>query len=121
MLKRLQAAVISLIASLIILWGIKHIQACLEGMAWGMPLEQVFAHLGEVHQANTTHPDRFIAPNVMLDRLPVSQVTFDLTPEAGLQSLAYEFAIDDMIEVLAGLRASHGSPLSTSSSDPIQN
>ena len=79
MLKRLQAAVISLIASL-------------EGLAWGMPLDQVHAHLGEVHQANTTHPDRFIARNVMLDRLPISQVTFDLTPEAGLQSLAYEFA-----------------------------
>jgi hypothetical protein len=121
MLKRLQAAVISLIASLIILWGIQPIEACVEGLAWGMPLDQVHAHVGEVHQANTTHPDRFIAPNVMLDRLPVSQVTFDLTPEAGLQSLAYEFAIDDMIEVLAGLRARHGSPLSTSSTDPQQN
>jgi hypothetical protein len=41
----------------------------------------------------------------MLDCLPVSQVTFDLTPDAGLQSLAYEFAVNDMIEVLAGLRA----------------
>ena len=121
MLKRLQAAVISLIASLIILWGIQPVEACVEGLAWGMPLDQVHAHLGEVHQANTTHPDRFIAPNVMLDRLPVSQVTFDLTPEAGLQSLAYEFAIDDMIEVLAGLRARHGSPLSTSSTDRQQN
>ena len=120
MLKRLQAAVISLIASLIILWGFQPVQACVEGLAWGMPLDQVHAHLGEVHQANTTHPDLFIARNVMLDRLPVSQVTFDLTPEAGLQSLAYEFAIDDMIEVLAGLRARHGSPLSTSSTDPQQ-
>lgn len=27
--------------------------------------------------------------------------------------LAYEFAIDDMTEVLAGLRARHGQPLST--------
>jgi hypothetical protein len=57
----------------------------------------------------------------MLDRLPASQVTFDLTPDAGLQSLAYEFAIADMTEVLAGLRARHGSPLSTSSMDPKQN
>ena len=83
MLKRLQAAVISLIASLIILWGIQPVEACVEGLAWGMPLDQVHAHLGEVHQANTTHPDRFIARNVMLNRLPVSQVTFDLTPDAG--------------------------------------
>ena len=86
-----------------------------------MPLDQVHAHLSEFHQANTTHPDRFIARNVMLDRLPVSQVTFDLTPGAGLQSLAYEFAIDNMIEMLAGLRARHRSPLCTSSPDPQQN
>ena len=86
-----------------------------------MPLDQVHAHLGEIHQANTTHPERFFARNVMLDRLPISQVTFDLAPDAGLQSLAYEFAIDDMTEVLAGLRARHGSPLRTSSMDPKQN
>ena len=46
--------------------------------------------------------------------LPVSRVTFELSQTQGLQSLAYEFAIDDMTEVLAGLRARHGSPLSTS-------
>ena len=86
MLNRLQAALISLMASLLILWGIQPAQACVEGLEWGMPLDQVHAHLGEVHQANTTHPARFFARNVMLDRLPVSQVTFDLTPDAGLQS-----------------------------------
>ena len=121
MLKRMQTALIGLMVSLIIVWGVPPAQACVEGLAWGMPLEQVHAHLGEVHQANTTHPERFFARNVMLDRLPVSQVTFDLTPDAGLQSLAYEFAIDDMTEVLAGLRARHGSPLSTSSTDQQQN
>ena len=51
---------------------------------------------------------------VLLDRLPVSRVTFELSKTQGLQSLAYEFAIDDTTEVLAGLRARHGSPLSTS-------
>ena len=40
--------------------------------------------------------------------------SFDLDPQNGLSSLAYEFALDDMTEVLAGLRARHGSPLSTS-------
>ena len=52
--------------------------------------------------------------DVLLDRLPVSRVIFELSQTQGLQSLAYEFAIDDMTEVLAGLRARHGSPLSTS-------
>ena len=72
MLNRLQAALLSLMASLIILWGLQPVQACVEGLAWGMPLDQVHAHLGEIHQANTTHPERFFARNVMLDRLPVS-------------------------------------------------
>ena len=50
----------------------------------------------------------------MLDQLPVSQITFEVDPTKGLTKLAYEFAIDDMTEVLAGLRARHGPPLSTS-------
>ena len=44
----------------------------------------------------------------------LSTATFDIDPEQGLKTLAYEFAIDDMSEVLAGLRARHGPPLSTS-------
>ena len=40
-----------------------------------------------------------------MDRLPASQATFEVDPEKGLTNLAYEFAIDDMSEVLAGLRA----------------
>ena len=48
-------------------------------------------------------------------------VTFDLDETNGLQSLAYEFAIDDMTEVLAGLRARHGQPLSTSIKESSHN
>ena len=40
-----------------------------------------------------------------MDRLPASQATFEVDPEKGLTNLDYEFAIDDMSEVLAGLRA----------------
>ena len=40
-----------------------------------------------------------------MDRLPVSQATFEVDPEKGLKNLAYEFAIDAMTEVLAGLRS----------------
>ena len=79
-----------------------------------MPLEQVHAHLGPVQSTGDRAQERFEAHDVLLDRLPVSRVTFELSQTQGLQSLAYEFAIDDMTEVLAGLRARHGSPLSTS-------
>ena len=40
-----------------------------------------------------------------MDRLPASQATFEVDPEKGLTNLDYELAIDDMSEVLAGLRA----------------
>ena len=43
----------------------------------------------------------------------MTQVIFELDETEGLQSLAYEFAMDDMNEVLAGLRARHGQPIST--------
>ena len=42
---------------------------------------------------------------------------FDLDQDAGLRSLAYEFNVDDMTEVLASLRKRHGQPVSTSIED----
>ena len=57
---------------------------------------------------------RYVARQVLLDRLPVERATFEVDQSWGCSSRAYEFAIDDMSEVLAGLRARHGQPLSTS-------
>jgi hypothetical protein len=37
-----------------------------------------------------------------------------MNEQGGLESLAYEFSMDDMTEVLAGLSARHGKPISTS-------
>ena len=87
--------------------------ACVEGLTWGMPLEQLTSHLGDGQQLTQESSGRYIARDVLLDRLPVSQAIFEVDPEQGLTNLAYEFAIDDMTEVLAGLRARHGQPLST--------
>ena len=47
--------------------------------------------------------------------------SLELSQSQGLQWLAYEFAIDYMTEVLAGLRARHGSPLSTSIEEANRN
>ena len=90
------------------------VDACVEGLAWGMPFEQVAIHLGQGQALNEEQDGCYIKRDVFLDRLPVSQATFEVDPEQGLTKLAYEFAIDDMTEVLAGLRAQHGPPLSTS-------
>ena len=40
-----------------------------------------------------------------MDRVRASQATFEVDPDKGLMNLAHEFVIDDMSEVLAGLRA----------------
>ena len=95
--------------------------ACVEGLAWGMPLEQVHTHLGPIHPIGDRTQHRFEAHDVHLDRLPVSRVTFELSQSQDLQWLAFEFAIDDMTEVLEGLRARHGSPLSTSIAEANRN
>ena len=99
--------------ALFLLCGAGPAAACVEGLAWGMQLEQVKIHLGDGQPMHRDQSGRYVARDVLLDRLPVSQATFDVDPDQGLLHLAYEFAIDDMTEVLAGLRARHGPPLST--------
>ena len=111
---QLQNLLIAACLGLMLMCSAGRVDACDEGLAWGMPLEQVTTHLGEGQAVNEKQTGRYVTRDVFLDRLPVSQATFEVDPEKGLTNLAYEFAIDDMTEVLAGLRAKHGPPLSTS-------
>lgn len=112
-LRWIQALLIPMGLALLLLFSPGPVVACVGGLAWGMPLEQVTNHLGESQPVDQEQTRRFIARDVLLDRLPASRATFDVDPDQGLTNLAYEFAIDDMTEVLAGLRARHGQPLST--------
>ena len=113
-LRQLQNLLITTCLGLLLVYSAGRVDACVEGLAWGMPLEQVVIHLGEGQNIHEEQAGRYVKRDVFLDRLPVSQATFEVDPEKGLTNLAYEFAIDDMTEVLAGLRAQHGPPLSTS-------
>ena len=113
--------VISLVAALLILMGGHPAHACVEGLAWGMSLDQVSSRLGEVHHTNADPPQRYAVSHVHLDQIPVPKLTFELDQVKGLQSLAYEFDVNDMTEILAGLRARHGQPLSTSIEDRQHN
>ncbi len=106
-------ALISACLGVFLLAAPSAVHACVEGLAWGMPLEQVRSHLGSNQCVSEDQAGRLIASNVLLDRLPVSKAIFEVDPDEGLTHLAYEFSIDDMTEVLAGLRARHGRPLST--------
>ena len=91
--------------------------ACVEGLAWGMPQAEINDHLNGAIRQEGLNQQRLIARNIHLDQLPVSQLTLDMNEQGGLESLAYEFSMDDMTEVLAGLRARHGKPISTSIKD----
>ena len=113
-LHQLQNLLIAACLGLLLFCGPGRVDACVEGLAWGMPFEQVAIHLGEGQTVNEQQAGRYVKRDVFLDRLPVSQATFEIDSDKGLTKLAYEFAIDDMTEVLAGLRAQHGPPLSTS-------
>ena len=113
-LPQLLNLLISACLGLLMMCSAGRVDACVEGLAWGMPFEQVAIHLGKGQALNEEQAGRYVKRNLYLDRLPVSQAAFEVDPEQGLTKLAYEFAIDDMTEVLAGLRAQHGPPLSTS-------
>ena len=109
----LQRILVGAGVALLLLCAAPSVQACVEGLDWGMPLEQLEAHLGETQPLSKHQTGRYVIRNVLLDRLPVLRATFEIDPEQGLTQLAYAFAIDDMTEVLAGLRAQHGQPFST--------
>ena len=91
--------------------------ACVEGLAWGMPQAEINEHLNGAIRQEGLNQQRLIARNIHLDQLPVPQLTLDMNEQGGHESLAYEFSMDDMTEVLAGLRARHGKPISTSIKD----
>ena len=116
-LKEIRGVLFPLLVCLLLFGVAQPSLACVEGLAWGMTLDQVKAHLGETQSIGDSQRQRYIAHHVKLDQIPVSQVMFDLDQDAGLRSLAYEFNVDDMTEVLASLRARHGQPVSTSIED----
>ena len=83
--------------------------ARIEGLEWGMTLDQVTAHLGEIRQAGPDQPQKYQALNARLDEIPVVRSTFELSPGTGLRSLAYEFEVSDMTEVLQAFVIAMGS------------
>ena len=88
------------LAVLMLIFSTAPVDACVEGLAWGMRIDQVQAHLGDSQPVNSVASGRYVARQVLLDRLPVERATFEMDQELGLKQLAYEFAIDDMTEVL---------------------
>ena len=117
MTKVLKIGFILALLLIVISWGGEATLACVQGLNWGMTLDEVSTHLGGTRQLDDSATRRFSAQNVLLDRLPVSMMTFEIDHSEGLRALAYEFPVEDMSEVLSGLRTRHGQPLATSQED----
>ena len=91
------------------------VDACVEGLKWGMDLSNVETHLGVslIPIKEKTNQNLFEVKNIQISGLPVDVLRVRIEKEAGLRQLAYEIDYENMTEVLAGLRYRLGSPVGT--------
>ena len=91
------------------------VDACVEGLKWGMDLSNVETHLGVslIPIKEKTNQNLFEVKNIQISGLPVEALRVRIEKEAGLRQLAYEIDNENMTEVLAGLRYRFGSPVGT--------
>jgi len=92
------------------------------GLAWGSGVGEVSQRLG----CDLTIYERtdsgliYTGEALRLGALPVSRLRAVISPDQGLQRLVYALRNQDSVEVLAGLRARYGPPVSTSHDDGSQ-
>ena len=91
------------------------VDACVEGLKWGMDLSSVETHLGVSLSPikEKTNQNLFEVKDIQISGLPVEALRVRIEKEAGLRQLAYEIGNENMTEVLAGLRYRFGSPVGT--------
>ena len=90
--------------------------ACVEGLTWGMDLQNVESHLGISFSPikEETTQNLFEVKDIQISGLPVEVLRVRIENEDGLKQLAYEIDNENMTEVLAGLRYRFGPPVGTS-------
>ena len=91
------------------------VDACVEGLEWGMDLSNVETHLGVslIPIKEKTNQNLFEVKDIQISGLPVEALRVRIEKDAGLRQLAYEIDNENMTEVLAGLRYRFGSPVGT--------
>ena len=91
------------------------VDACVEGLKWGMDLSNVETHLGVslIPIKEKTNQNLFEVKDIQISGLPVEALRVRIEKDAGLRQLAYEIDNENMTEVLAGLRYRFGSPVGT--------
>ena len=95
------------------------VDACVEGLKWGMDLSNVETHLGVslIPIKENTNQNLLEVKDLQISGLPVDTMRVRIEKEAGLKQLAYEIDNENMIEVLAGLRYRFGPPVGTNVED----
>ena len=91
------------------------VDACIEGLKWGMDLSSVETHLGVslIPIKEKTNQNLFEVKDIQISGLPVEALRVRIDKEVGLKQLAYEIDNENMTEVLAGLRYRFGPPVGT--------
>ena len=92
------------------------VDACVDGLRWGMDLPNVESHLGVslTPLKEKINQNLFEVKDIQISGLPVEALRFRIEEEDGLRQLAYEIDNENMTEVLAGLRYRFGPPVGTS-------
>ncbi|WP_413678557.1 hypothetical protein [Prochlorococcus sp. MIT 0916] len=91
------------------------VNACVEGLKWGMDLSKVETHLGVslIPIKEKANENLFEVKDIQISGLPVEALRVRIEKESGLKQLAYEIDNENMTEVLAGLRYRFGPPVGT--------
>ena len=91
------------------------VDACVEGLRWGMDLPNVESHLGVslIPIKEKINQNLFEVKDIQISGLPVEALRVRIEKEDGLRQLAYEINNENMTEVLAGLRYRFGPPVGT--------
>ncbi|WP_269603360.1 hypothetical protein [Prochlorococcus marinus] len=91
------------------------VDACVEGLKWGMDLSSVETHLGVsfIPIKEKINQNLFEVNDIQISGLPVKALRVRIEKEGGLKQLAYEIDNENMTEVLAGLRYRFGPPVGT--------
>ncbi len=62
-----QKLLFSAAMALLLFCSAGRVEACVEGLAWGMPLEKVTNHLGDGQPIHRDQSGRYVARDVLLD------------------------------------------------------
>ena len=91
------------------------VDACVEGLRWGMDLPNLESHLGVslIPIKEKINQNLFEVKDIQISGLPVEALRVRIEKEDGLRQLAYEINNENMTEVLAGLRYRFGPPVGT--------